>query len=130
MNKHAGKKVDIFRLRNQPRDCAADPIGMVDGVRVASYLLDAYVDDWRAWAPLYTASLIIGADAVDSYAFYYVDKNLTDPVYADCARLMAPNALLTPILVGLMLMVVAAFMQAAFVFLLRFFALLAALFGG
>jgi hypothetical protein len=102
-----------------PVVCSEDDIGMKDGLRVAAYLLESRAPGWQAQAPLFTLSVVFGTGAVDSYAFYYADKDLTQPQYEACFAVTAPSVLLASLVVVPVLLVALHGLQVGLVFYVK-----------
>ena len=103
----------------EPVTCAADDVGMKDGLRVAAYWLESAAPGWQAYAPLFTLSALAGARTVDSYAFYYVDKPLSEPRYAACAKFSIPLVLIAALVLAPLLLVALYAVQVVLVLYIR-----------
>jgi hypothetical protein len=111
-----------------PVSCAGDPVGMYDGLRVLSYVLESRWPGWQAQAPLFTLSAMLGGGTVDSYAFYYADKNLALPQYAACAWVMSPTVLMVPLVLAPLLVLALYAVQALLVLYLKTLSVVGSLF--
>ena len=131
---------DVATLVSRPVDCTIDPIGMVDGVRAITWYLETHVsENWRSYAPLSTFQLIFGAEAVDSYAFYYTSSTVGgdggdghhDLVLRKqrqaCAWMMLPSAILSVILVLMVFAVIPVILHIALFAVKQILSLVAAI---
>jgi len=114
-----------MRLVSPPNHCGDDPIGMTDGLRVIAWYLETNYPMWRAYFPLYTFQLFLGAQAVDQYAFYFMQPIIgagadnPEIFFAlqhqrrACAHMMTPNVAFCLLLVGMVFAALPAILHIA-----------------
>ena len=102
-----------------PVVCSSGDIGMKDGLRVAAYLLESRLPGWQSQAPLFTLATVFGTGHVDSYAFFYTDKDLSQPAFEACFIITAPSVLIASMVLVPILLLALYAVQVALVLYLK-----------
>ena len=114
------RSTPLLLLTQAPVNCNA--LGFTDGLRVATYWLQAHYPGWHGYAPMYTLDLLLGYETVDWYAAAWLDTDdatLHSQLYKDCAKFMSINIPSVLVLLVTGAVLVLAVLQVGLVFVQR-----------